>query len=342
VTPKGLRIAGGIGGLGLLGVCVCAGWPLELLFDLAIGWLFFLFRVVPELTVSAGGVLMAVVCLAALAWGLHAFLRWFFDQTKPVAEQRWRVRWTLAILGVVVLMFVAGIAATGMVHQTGWLSTSPEPLTEGGMRSVANRMASANNLKQIGLALHDYHSAHQTLPAGGTFDRRGKGLHGWQAKLLPFVEHHNVFTQIHFDQPWDHPDNAGPYGVIVRPYLHPAIEARQDQAGYALSHYAANVRLIGGDVPRSLQSITDGTSNTLLAGEAAGNYKPWGSPTNWRDPALGLNRTPDGFGSPTKGGAQFLFADGSVHFLTNKVSPEVLKAMSTPDGGETLPKDWLD
>jgi hypothetical protein len=313
-----------------------------LVVTLASGWVFFLARVVPQLTVNVSGVLTAAVCLAALTWGLHAFLRWLHNQTRPAAAQRWRVRWTMAILGVIVLMFVAGIAATGMVHQIGWLSTSPEPLFDGGFREATNRIKSTSNLRQIGFALVQYNHAHKTLPAGGTFDRTGKGLHGWQARLLPLLEEDRVFKRIHFDQPWDHPDNAAPFQTLVQPYLSPAFKVQEDRAGYALSHFAANVHLIGGEIPRSLESVPDGTANTLLAGEASDHFKPWGSPTNWRDPALGINRTPDGFGGPTGRGAHFLFADASVRFLSTKTSPEVLKALGTPNGGEALPKDWAD
>ena len=38
-----------------------------------------------------------------------------------------------------------------------------------------------------------------------------------------------------------------------------------------------------------------------MAGEVAGDFKPWGDPTNWRDPALGINRSPEGFGGPLSG-----------------------------------------
>ena len=65
-------------------------------------------------------------------------------------------------------------------------------------------------------------------------------------------------------------------------------------------------------------------------------FKPWGHPTNWRDPTVGLN-TPDGFGGPRgNGGANFVMADASVRFVSDKISPDMLRALTTPGGGEDI------
>lgn len=69
------------------------------------------------------------------------------------------------------------------------------------------------------------------------------------------------------------------------------------------------------------------------------NFKPWGDPTNLRDPALGINRVASGFGSIAPGGANFLFVDGSVHFLKDKIDSRVLKLLGTPAGGEKVSSD---
>jgi prepilin-type processing-associated H-X9-DG protein len=139
--------------------------------------------------------------------------------------------------------------------------------------------------------------------------------------------------------PWNDVHNAVPYQTTVTFYLRPGIDREKDVAGYALSHYAANGLMLGGSVSKTLQGVTDGTSNTIMAGEAVNNFKAWGDPTNWRDTSLGINRSPNGFGSPAPGGANFLFVDGSVHFLKNTIDPHVLKALSTPAGGEAVSTD---
>src|SRR5438067_1454567 len=67
--------------------------------------------------------------VARVAAGLHGFLRWLCRETGG-SEARWKTRWTLSIVGVVVLMFAAGIATVGVAHQTAWLITGKRPLVE--------------------------------------------------------------------------------------------------------------------------------------------------------------------------------------------------------------------
>jgi prepilin-type processing-associated H-X9-DG protein len=97
--------------------------------------------------------------------------------------------------------------------------------------------------------------------------------------------------------------------------------------------------MLGGDRPRTIAQVTDGTPNTFIAGEVATAFKPWGDPTNWRDAWLGLNRSPLGFGSRHPGGANFLFVDGSVRFIKDSVDPRIFKALATPAGEEKVGSD---
>jgi len=314
----------------------------EVPFWLLFGWARFLWRVAPEITMNWIGLLTAIVCLALLMGGSQLLLQSLARQmpnpgtTEDAPARRWPFRWTLSLIGVVVLMFVAGISAVGITHQTAWLINSPEPLVDSSSEA-ANRMMSSNRIKQIVLAGHNYQDDHGTLPPGATFDAHGRALHSWQTFLLPYLEQQkDLNLRINFKVAWNEPENRHFFETPVQAFLDPAVKASENASGFALSHYAANARLLGGDVPRSLKNIPDGTSNTIFAGEAEGNYKPWGYPANWRDPALGIHAGPDSFGGPFPGGAVFAFADGSVHFLVKGIDPKVLKALSTPDGGEEI------
>ena len=115
-----------------------------------------------------------------------------------------------------------------------------------------------------------------------------------------------------------------------------------DAQGYGLNHYAANSRVLGGNKGLRVGDVTDGTSTTLLVGEVNAAFRPWGHPANWRDPARGINRSPYGFGGPRHvRGALFVMVDGSVRMVSERVNPEVLRALSTPAGGEEVDESAL-
>ncbi|MDO5554296.1 MAG: DUF1559 domain-containing protein [Planctomycetia bacterium] len=68
-------------------------------------------------------------------------------------------------------------------------------------REAARRMQCTNNLKQIGIALHNYHDVHNNFPVGATV--RGSNVIGacnWRVRLLPFMEQTAVFSQLDFSK----------------------------------------------------------------------------------------------------------------------------------------------
>ncbi|MEK6248196.1 MAG: DUF1559 domain-containing protein, partial [Planctomycetales bacterium] len=203
-------------------------------------------------------------------------------------------------------------------------------------REAARRTMSKNNLKQIGLALHNYHDVYSGFPPGAIAAEDGTNYLGWQASLLPYVDQSPLFSQIQMGEAWNGPLNKPLYTQPVQAYWNPAISEQFSGDGLALSHYAGNSQVFPTNVSFGIRNMKDGTSNTLLVGEVSAGLKPWGDPTNLRDPAAGLGRTPTQFGGPFQNGTTFLLADGSVRFLLEDINPEILKALSTPDGGEDV------
>jgi prepilin-type processing-associated H-X9-DG protein len=329
----------------LLLACLGLAFPLDAAIAMTFGWVKYLIRVVPQVTVSWGGVATAAICLAVFALGAHSFLRWLYEQVQQASAGRvyridapWPRRWTAAMVALIVLMFVAGLAAAGFAHQVGWLLTSRESWINSGTTALYRAM-SVNNIKQIGLALDNYHRVAETLPAGATSGEFGQLLQSWQTSLLPYLEHQDVYDQIDHGLPWDDLRNSPVFKKVFEVYLNPGVRTDRDEAGYALSHYAGNARVLGGLRPFRIEEIKDGSSETIMAGEVPGRFLPWGRPGNWRDPAKGVNKAADGFGGPFPGGANFLFADGTVKFLKDSIDPGVLKALGTPAGGERIGRD---
>jgi prepilin-type N-terminal cleavage/methylation domain-containing protein/prepilin-type processing-associated H-X9-DG protein len=73
------------------------------------------------------------------------------------------------------------------------------------VREAANRMSCTNNLKQLGLALHNYHDTYQVLPAARTVPDATNPLRkvvGWRAQSLPFIEQENLKNLYDFNQHW--------------------------------------------------------------------------------------------------------------------------------------------
>lgn len=91
-------------------------------------------------------------------------------------------------------------------------------------REAARRTQCKNNLKQLGLAAHNYHDTHSSFPLNA-----GDSLYGYsaQAQLLPFYEQANLHSLIDFNQP-------AQLGLAWRPMMNPAIQPVASQALSAL------------------------------------------------------------------------------------------------------------
>ena len=142
-----------------------------------------------------------------------------------------------------------------------------------------------------------------------------------------------LFANINPDFAWNSPQNQSPFSQQIDTYLNPGGSSYPDGA---VSHHAGNSHLFQFNKGISIAEITDGTSNTILAGNVSTGFKLWGDPTNVRDPGLGIGNTPEQFGGPFQGGAHFLMADGRVRFVYEKTDRNVLKALATPAGGEQV------
>jgi len=158
--------------------------------------------------------------------------------------------------------------------------------------------------------------------------------------LLPFVDQEPLYNSIDTHVSWTDPANGMYYSTVVPAYIHPSIADRPYTGqGLAVSHYAGNSQIFAPNVSLSMSDIHDGMTNTALAGEVAAGFKAWGDPGNLRDPAAGLSIGFDTFGGPSsQQGTQFLMGDGSVRFLTNDVSPDLLEAIATPQGNDIVPE----
>lgn len=203
-------------------------------------------------------------------------------------------------------------------------------------REAARRTQCQNNLRQIGLALHNYASANGTFPPAFIPDENGRPMHSWRVLILPYLDQQALYAEYDFSEPWDGPKNSRLLMRMPAVYACPSNPVPMPGMNTAYLGAFGEHCVFRGSEPVGLNDITDGASNTLIVGEASSANIPWMNPIDVDvalHPAIG---DIDGFSSHHTGGAQFLMADGSVRFISQTVNLQTLQALFTRDGNEPV------
>ena len=280
-------------------------------------------------------------------------------------------------------------------------------------REAARRSSCVNNLKQIGIAIHNYHDTTGSFPSGycslwnpdtgdaGTAeDDIGQGW-GWASLILPQMEQPALFNAINFDLTMTYPANDTAQLLRVASYLCPSDSQDQtvpvrNQANTETVYTVGSANYFGfygtgeiGEAPGRgdgiffrnskirAADIRDGLSQTLAVGERSHNlsYVTWtgraiggwlfktssvaggtdqfaAEPEESFTMILGPAGLEDGPRTPNHpeahvedcwsfhpGGVNFLYADGSVHFIKSTIAPNIYRALATRRGGEVVSAD---
>jgi prepilin-type N-terminal cleavage/methylation domain-containing protein len=156
-------------------------------------------------------------------------------------------------------------------------------------REAARRASCVNNMKQMGIALHNYHDSRGVLPSGYVYKLGySTGGFGWAAMILPHMEQTPLFNAINFDLPAWSSQNSTVCTTALSSYQCPTDYTTSTTRGfmsregfnYAKSSYVANFGPNDLDVTPEDRSgvfsrnsstriadVTDGLSQTLFAGE---------------------------------------------------------------------------
>jgi prepilin-type N-terminal cleavage/methylation domain-containing protein/prepilin-type processing-associated H-X9-DG protein len=284
------------------------------------------------------------------------------------------------------------------------------------VREAANRMACSNNLKQLGLALHNFHDGHGGFPAARHDVPPYAGMRetppriSWTAQVLPYIEQDNLQKRYRLDLDFQEPENdgfppytgdkAGPNQTDIKVFICPSAPPGRKGANHrGILDYPPPSQIhrpnpfvrqmppndptwdgvLGINVERRLTDITDGTSNTLLLVEDGGRNQYWemgkfisnSRPSNlivgesgaWAVPGshlsvAGFDPSKIGTGQDLQpgpcavncsndqeiygfhpGGANVLFADGSVRPLRANTDINIVVALITRNQGEVIPAD---
>ncbi len=156
-------------------------------------------------------------------------------------------------------------------------------LAAAGDRSSRDRYNSATNMKQILLAMHNFHADFGYLCPAGYCDfklpeEKRKPLLSWRVALLPYLEEMKLYQEFRFDEPWDSEHNRKLIPKLPKVYQMPGKKGPYDgKTHYQVfvnaenynGKYAAALHLFP---PKKLtlgqMSVQDGTSNTILLVEA--------------------------------------------------------------------------
>src|SRR6266446_747459 len=187
-------------------------------------------------------------------------------------------------------------------------------------------MRSMNNLRELALALHQYHDTYGGLPPAALRGKDGRPLLSWRVLILPFLEQGALYQQFHLDEPWDSPHNKALLEKMPRQYDPVGLgdSTLRDSTFYQV--FIGKGTAFETDGLVMPKDFPDGTANTILIIEA-GEAVPWTKPAELLYQA---DRPMPDLGGLFKGPARFsnwnqvaglhvAFADGSVWFLEKPV-----------------------
>ncbi|QDS99790.1 DUF1559 domain-containing protein [Adhaeretor mobilis] len=203
-------------------------------------------------------------------------------------------------------------------------------------REAARRNMSMNNMKQIMLAMHNYHDTMGQFPAHASYDDEGNPLLSWRVHILPFIEEQALYEQFHLDEPWDSEHNKTLIEKMPDVYAEPsaAVDPRDGNTHY-LAPVGGSLAFDGTSNGIALRKFTDGLSNTIALLQVDNTAAvTWTKPADWelnaKKPLAGLDQAIHP--------AIFLagLADGSVHSMSFAIDPEMFKALLTRNGGEVV------
>ena len=191
-------------------------------------------------------------------------------------------------------------------------------------------------IREIALACHNFHSAHQSFPSAYSTDGTGKPLLSWRVHLLPYLGENRLYNQFKLDEPWDSDHNKALLGKIPEVF---------NMAEGQLGEGETTVRAMGGPSgvitsstkkgDRSLtgvgfEAITDGSSNTLMLVNVPNELAvEWTKPSEFDpdDDVIKLILSQKFTAA---------IADGSLQRFSENVTIDDFKEIWTRDGGEIV------
>ena len=185
---------------------------------------------------------------------------------------------------------------------------------------------SADNLKQLAVAIHAYHDVNGHFPQNLT-DGKGTPLLSWRVQLLPFLDADDLFKQFKQTEAWDSEHNKKLLEKMPKAFAPVRVKGALGETYY--QGFVGRDTFFRTEKPIAFNSISDGCSNTAMLVEAEKSV-PWTKPIDLSfDAAKDLPK----LGGFFDGAFNMLMADGSVMRVKKGFNPVVMKlAIQIADG----------
>ena len=245
----------------------------------------------------------------AVMWLLHVLRR-----------HRWRML-AVVVAGVVCLAFPEAVSSA---------------------REAARRSQCKNNLKQISLALHNYHDTYNCFPPAITYGPDGKPWHSWRVIIMPYVECSSFYSEYSFDEPWNGPHNsqlAKKFADGAPPVYRCPSDTRSGSQNTSYVAVIGQNTIWPADGVASIRDVTNGTSNSIHIVEVSDSGVHWMEPRDLRLDVMSfqINSAKPSIRSRHRDAAHVTLVDGAVRLLGVDTPPETVRGMLDINDGKPAP-----
>lgn len=211
-----------------------------------------------------------------------------------------------------------------------------------GSGPASRRSQCKNNLKQIGLALHNYHESYGSFPPQYTVDADGKPLLSWRVLILPQADQTPLYRRFDLSKSWDSPENRRWASEVLPQFLCPSCFT--EDTAKAVTNYvgvAGDTTVWRGSTALRKSDLLRDLSSVIMVVEIADSGIPWAKPEDLIDSvaAAGTNSSStlspsSRHGESPRGtpGTNVLFADGHIEYLKAGIDDKRLrKCLGVPE-----------
>lgn len=235
---------------------------------------------------------------------------------KSARRNHWLIQ-LLAVGGILFLLIVVLLPARRTV------------------RGASERTQCLNNIRNITVALFNYHQEHNGFPPAYTINERRQKLHSWRTLILPYLDEQQLYDSIDLSKPWDDPVNleAGEN----RPTVFSCPSAKLADSHTTYMAFVGDDRFLLENHSRMLDSVPDG-SQCLAVIDVSTALS-----THWMNPTDTANEFASEFTRQSlnhNGVAIVAFADGSASTVSQSISPETLSQLMSVSENVTSLEGW--